>query len=126
MSFTYTFSNDVAHYLDLTLNGSSETGVTVPPFRKPTPVNSTLIAKSCHPPHVLKNILVGELIRLKRNCSNSKELKKVEQETLNRLASQGYPRWSLDRASNIVRSIPRKKLMVQRKQYNYDQESEQN
>lgn len=98
-------------FLDLTLKGDSTLGIAVSPYRKHSSINSTLRVRSCHPPHVLKNTPVGELIRVKRNCTNEGDFNKVEKDTLQRLVGRGYPKWSLDRASKIVADIPRSKLM---------------
>lgn len=76
--------------------------------------NSTLRADSCHPPHVIKNIPVIELIRLKRNCWDSDPFKTVEKEALDRLRARGYPEWSLNRAINIVANIDREDMLKQK------------
>lgn len=86
-------------------------GIAVSPYRKPSSVNSTLRARSCPPHNVLKNIPVGELIRVKWNCANERDFNKVEKDTLQRFAGRGYIKWSLDRASKIVADIPGSKLI---------------
>lgn len=84
-------------------------------------MNSTLMADSCHPHHVLKNIPVGKLIRLKRNCTTEEYFKTVKVEALTRLKQRGYPTWFLNRASRIVSDIARDSLMKQSKRSNKKQ-----
>lgn len=63
LRFTHTFDVQVTNFLDLTLTGDKNRRIMVTPYRKPS-TNSTLMADSCHPPHVVKNVPVGELIWL--------------------------------------------------------------
>lgn len=86
-------------------------GLIFPPIANQQRQKSILMAQSCHPPHVLKNVPVGELIRLRRNSLNDVDFHRVKSETLQRLACRGYPAWTLKRASNIVSKIPRDQLM---------------
>lgn len=99
------------YFLRLTLSGDSVLGISVTPYRKLLSTNSTLMADSCHLPHVVKNVPVGEFINLKWNCSNSSVYPEVEAETLARLRAYRYPEWALNRARHIVSEIPREKLM---------------
>lgn len=108
---THTFDVKVTNFLDLTLRGDRNTGISVSPYRKPTLTNSTLMANSCHPSHVTKNVPGGELINLKRNCSDTSVYSKIEAEALARHKAHKYPKWALNRASRIVSRITREKLM---------------
>lgn len=69
IQFTFSISSTTTNFLDLTLSGSCTSGVEVSPFRKDTATNLLLMATSCHPQHVVKNLPVGELIRAKRYSS---------------------------------------------------------
>lgn len=111
LRFTHVFDVSVTNFLDLTLTGDMEKGITITPYRKPSSTNSTLMADSCHPRHVVKNVPLGELIRRKRHCSGPVTFSEVEKDTRSRLKARKYPIWSLDRASKIVPGIPRKSLM---------------
>lgn len=122
LSFTYMFDESFTNFLDLTLCGNSDKGIAVTAYHKPSSVNSTCYSPP--PSHVLKNVLVGELIRLKRHCSDSKDFKNVEAETLLRFALQGYPKWTLDRASNIVANIPRERSITSNSRRNGEKEKE--
>lgn len=58
---TYSIQDTQINILDLTLIGQVTTGISVL-YRTNTATNLTLMATSSHPPHVIKNIPVGELI----------------------------------------------------------------
>lgn len=111
LRFTHHYESKSIDFLDVTLVGSGK--VLVYPFRKATACNSILSAKSCHPSHVIKNLPVGELIRSKRNCSDMDHFGQVEQEVCSRLAARNYPKWSLNRAKNIVAHKNRLDLLKQ-------------
>lgn len=66
-------------------------------YRKPTAGNTILHAESCHPPHKIKNIPLGEMIRARRNCSNMQDFLEEYTNIANRLNSRKYPHWCLKR-----------------------------
>lgn len=112
LKFTFEFQKYVIHFLDTSCIGSKEQGVSVAPFRNPTAGNATSWASSCHPPHVVKNIPVGELARIKRysTCFQVYQ-KKKKKNTCCWLEKRGYPQWVLERAEKIVNDIPHKNLL---------------
>lgn len=73
--------------------------------------NSTLLASSCHPEHVVHNIPVGELIRTKRNCSTDQAFTREQKKVCDRLRSRGYPEWTLSRAKHRVANMSRDILL---------------
>lgn len=73
--------------------------------------NSTLLATSCHPSHVIHNLPVGEFIRTKRNCSSHDVFLKQQREVSERLLKREYPKWTIDRAIAKTIDIPRSKLL---------------
>ncbi|CAJ0953387.1 unnamed protein product [Ranitomeya imitator] len=85
--------------------------VAVSPYRKSTDSNSILEAHSCHPKHVIKNIPVGEFIRLKRNCSSAAQFTQETESAVFRLKDRGYPNWMLHRAKSVTKDIDRKSLL---------------
>lgn len=112
LKFTANIDFPTTNFLDLTLTGNTEDGtVSIAPYRKPTSSNSILMADSSHPPHVIKNIPLGELTRLKRNCSNPGEYSRIEESTLDRLKARRYPPWSLNRARERLAKTPRQTLL---------------
>lgn len=114
--FTYCHHRTTITFFDVSLERDITRGVTVSPFRKETATNSVLLASSCHSSHVVKNLPVGELVRVKRNSSTIDIYNKVKQETCQRLVHRGYPEWSLKRACNIVDKIDCEKLLKNNKQ----------
>lgn len=71
LQFTFEFRSDSINFLDVTFTWDREFGIKVAPYRKPTASNATLLASSCHPPHVVRNVPIGELIHMKRNSTTS-------------------------------------------------------
>lgn len=69
----------------------------------------------------MKNIPVGQLICLKRNCSDPQKFEQVEQEALTCLEARRYPKLTLNRASNLEDKIPRENLLMQNKNENKKQ-----
>ncbi|CAJ0956544.1 unnamed protein product [Ranitomeya imitator] len=105
LSFTFNTSKTSINYLDISLS------LLFPPYRKSTDSNSILEAHSCHPKHVIKNIPVGEFIRLKRNCSSAAQFTQETESAVFRLKDRGYPNWMLHRAKSVTKDIDRKSLL---------------
>lgn len=75
LRFIGTFSRTSVNFLDLTLEGKTETGkVMTSIYRKPYAGNTILHAKSSHPKHIIRAIPYGEHVRTKRTCSDSRTL----------------------------------------------------
>lgn len=92
--------------------GNKDSGIEVIPYHKPTTTNSTLLADFCHLPHVVKNVPVGELTRLKTNCSDRAKYLQAESDSLGRLKACRYPYWSLRRAKNLIVQTSRQELLL--------------
>lgn len=73
--------------------------------------NTILMANSCHPKHVTKNLPIGELIRVKRNCTLPEVFLEEQDNTFSRLRERAYPPWALDCARTKVRGIDRMTLL---------------
>lgn len=114
LKFTFVFSTNKVDFLDVTLTGDPTAGIVICPYRKVTATNSILMASSCHPSHVTRNLPVGELIRGKRNSSTSVIYENTKKDTCKRLHKRSYPDWMLGRACKIVDAIPREKLLLQK------------
>lgn len=112
LTFTHNISHTSIQYLDVTLTSNINTGITVSPFRKSMARNTTLLATSCHPKHVIHNIPLGELICTKRNCTQEATYIQAEQEALERLHICKYPKWTLTCAQNKITHIKRDNLLL--------------
>lgn len=114
LKFTYHHHRTTISFLDVLLTGDDNLGVVVSPYRKDTATNSVLMATSCHPLHVTKNLPIGELIRVKRNSSTPEIYDKAKKDTCQRLRYRKYPAWSVNRACNIVENIDRQNLLKEK------------
>lgn len=109
LKFTHSVDSTLISYLDLTLSGDHITGkVHSVSFRKETAGNTILRANSCHSKHTIRDIPVGELTRMKRNCSLPEDF---SCQAGDHLHQWGYPVWILNRALRRVQSVPRFKLL---------------
>lgn len=97
LKFVLSAQGDNIHFLDLCLTGTLLEGVRSTSFRKPTAGNAILHFNSFHP---LKAIPVGELSRIRRNCSDQVDFSNEAAQTTDRLKNRGYPQLVLDRSHN--------------------------
>ncbi|XP_056390615.1 uncharacterized protein LOC130284359 [Hyla sarda] len=110
--FTGSYHHDEFDFLDLHLRGDRGSyRVISTTFRKKTSVNSILHATSCHPPHVVKNLPVGEMIRACRNCSLEPDFSREAVAVGNRLRQRGYPNLTIMRAIKIAAEKNRNELI---------------
>lgn len=80
-------------------------------YRKLLSGNTLLHADSGHPRHTIRGILVGQLIRLQRICSEDTVYEEEKQLMNWRFLSQGYELGTIQRAINIVDNMQRKSLL---------------
>lgn len=102
------------HFLDITLSGSTKLGIEILPYTKSMDRNTLLLATSCHAPHTVNNLPVGEFIRTKRNCSSAEKYSHHEQQVVARLGERRYPKWAIDKAMYRIRDIPRDNLLTKK------------
>lgn len=101
-------------FLDLVLF-SQENKIRAKTFRKDTAGNTILHSKSCHPPHIARNIPYGEMIRARRNCSNLEDFAEESGNIQERLRARGYPTWLLEQTHSKVLKMDRE-VLLQHKQ----------
>lgn len=109
LKFTHIHDNKSVHFLDITLVGNNE-DIEILPFTKSMARNTLLLATSCHASHTIRNLPIGEFIRIKRNCSDAQEYDKQKLVVKNKLLARSYPQWSIDRAMARVQNIQRESL----------------
>lgn len=56
LAFTSSYDSNSMHFLDVT----GDRGILISPYGKNAARNSTLLATSCHPEHVIDNVPFGE------------------------------------------------------------------
>lgn len=74
--------------------------------------DTSLLATSCHAPHVICNLPVGELLRTKKTCSNPDKLLVYQNDVRNKLLVRQCPGWRIDRALHKTALIPRESLFT--------------
>ena len=80
-------------------------------FTKKTDAHLYLTTNSCHPAHVIKNIPKGQLIRVRRICSEEEDFDRNAKQVMQFFKSRGYVDRQLQRSLKEVKSIPRKELL---------------
>ena len=81
-------------------------------YSKPTDAHLYLNAKSCHPAHVIKNIPKGQLIRIRRICSEDADYDLHANQMKKFFMSRGYAEKHLQQRSiKMVRKMERADLL---------------
>lgn len=91
-------------------------------FSKKTDAHLYLTTKSCHPTHVIKNIPKGQLIRVRRICSEEEDFDRNAKLVIQFFKSRGYIDRHLRRSLQEVKNIPRKELLGVNKKTNSRQD----
>ena len=101
------------NFLDITIevcNGKLKSTL----YRKPTAGTSILFGTSCHPTNLKWSIPVGELLRAKRNYSESADYQRVKSDMQCCLGEMGYPKKVLEGAMERVAKEQRTSLLGDR------------
>lgn len=80
-------------------------------YRKEMSLNTILSARSCHPSHTVRAILVFELTHAKRNCATTDAFLAEQSAVCQRLKIRNYPEWMLRRAEQKVSCVSRDALL---------------
>ena len=123
LRFTAEYDVNKVNFLDLTISKSDDVGFSVEDgaqaldttiYRKPVSRNSLLRADSNHPSHIIKNIPIGQFLRLRRNCSTDMDFNEKAKEMVARFLERGYPKDLLDEAWARALRTDRKSLLVKK------------
>ncbi|XP_078535001.1 uncharacterized protein LOC144821639 [Lissotriton helveticus] len=111
LKFTFNLSSSEIEFLDTKVyvrNNKLETTV----HRKKTATNSILHGQSFHPESLKRSIPYGELLRMKRNCSEENEMERKFKETKTRFMQRGYKMKDVVRGENAAREMHRDEMLV--------------
>lgn len=112
LRFTLNHDTHNIYFLDLHLQGNGTNQVVESStYRKELSKNTILSARSCHPPHTIRAIPIGELTRAKRNCSSIEGYTEERNKVCERLKDRDYPDWILKRAQDRVDHVDRSSLL---------------
>lgn len=115
LRFTVEHSTDNINFLDLTIYKNSQGGLGTSIYRKPLSRNTILRADSHHPKQLIKNIPIGQFLRLRRNCSNDAEFERGAVEMIERFRNRGYTENDISAAYERARSTQRSHLLIKTK-----------
>lgn len=91
-------------------------------FRKSTATNSVLHVSSGHPSHLIRNIPVGQHLRIWKICSTEMFFEQRANELKQRFSERGYPTSTLTKAYKRVKASNRTDLMHRKKIKSSDQQ----
>lgn len=110
LKFTGVMDHKRIEFLDVVLIGEGE-HISSVLYRKPSAGNSPLRADSGHPRHTIKDIPVGQFLRLRRVCSDDSTFLKEASDLRARFMDRVYTVSVLDRAFNIACKTERKHIL---------------
>lgn len=111
IKLTYKTGRTNIDFLDLMLQVNDEGFVHSDLQRKPTATNSLLHAESSHPKHLIRNIPVGQFLRIRRICSTEEYFEKRATELQHRFSERGYNQYDIKRAYSRAKKTLRALLM---------------
>ena len=80
-------------------------------YSKPSDSHAYLLPSSCHPTHICRNIPIGIMKRVKRNCSDNESKEKCYNEYKQYLLNREYDEECIDKARDLAEETPREKLI---------------
>ena len=106
-------STDSVNFLDVKvrINGNN---IRTSLYTKPTNAHLYLNAKSSHPGHVTKNLPKGQLIRVRRICSDDADFDNHAKQMIKYFLLRGYKEKQLQHAIDTVKKIPRNELLSEK------------
>ena len=117
IKFGIHLSANEVHFLDVTISSKHRKLRTT---LKPTDSHFYLIASSCHPSHVLKNIPKGQFIRLRRICSRKSDYLLNSEILCKQFIERGFHEKELKKTIKQVAKMDRNELLRDRIRENKD------
>ena len=114
IKFTYKISNTSIDFLDTTVyikNRRIHTSI----FKKPTDTQNYLHYKSEHPGTLKNSIPFGQILRVKRICSEAWEFLQNCKKMLDKFSERGYPKITIQEAFGKSTTFQRENLLKNRK-----------
>ena len=108
IKFGIHLSANEVHFLDVTISSKHRKLRTT---LKPTDSHFYLIASSCHPSHVLKNIPKGQFIRLRRICSRKSDYLLNSEILCKQFIERGFHEKELKKTIKQVAKMDRNELL---------------
>ena len=111
LSFTMECDNQSIDFLDLTIFKDVNNILQSTIYRKPLSRNTLLRADSNHSPHLVRNIPVGQFLRVRRNCSTSADFMSKAAHLAHRFEQRGYDKSDITKAWDRAQSSDRALLL---------------
>ena len=100
---SYNFEERKVEFLDVLVRIDEYGAIKTDLYRKKMVINSYLLPKSCHSPHITKNIPYSLALRIKRMCSENATFETRANELKHRLRERGYSMASISQAIERVK-----------------------
>ena len=117
IKFTYKISNKSIDFLDTTVyikNRRIHTSI----FKKPTDTQNYLHYKPEHPRTLKNSIPFGQILRIKRICSEAREFLQNCKKMLDKFSERGYPKITIQEAFSKSTAFQRENLPKNKKKKN--------
>ena len=113
IKFEANMSNEKVNFLDVTVSikgNKLQTSL----YSKPTDSHLYLNSKSSHPDHVIKNMPKGQLIRIRRICSEENDFDFHAKNLKTYFVSRGYNSKNLEKTIKEVKKLKREDLLTEK------------
>ena len=110
LKYTVEISESSLSFLELCLS-ISDARITMTIHYKPTDTHSYLDYSSSHPPHCKKGIPYGQILRLRRICSDDDEYEAKSKEMASFFENRGYRRSVVTNSQRRTQEISREKAL---------------
>ena len=118
LNFTLDYSHKEVVFLDLSISHDSKGNLKTKIHSKACDTHAYLLPSSCHPVHICKNIPVGVMQRIKRNCSDPIDLQEAYSTYRKHLLDRNYSEGSIDYAMEKIAGKSRDDLLEKSEQGN--------
>lgn len=111
LKFTLEYSTEGTIFLDLFVSTGTDNCLKTKIYSKPCDSHAYLLPTSCHPAHICKNIPIGVMKRLRRNCSDDTDFKSATIEYSQYLKDRQYNESVIQEAIKSAKDCTREDLI---------------
>ena len=110
LNFTMEYNTTSIVFLDLRISTSGKR-LSTEMYSKSFDTHAYVMPTSCHPTHVCRNIPIGVMKRVKRNCTSDLKCEEGFTEYKDYLQKRGYSNQLIEKAITEAKATPREQLI---------------
>lgn len=111
INLTFVIGGKQLEALDVTIFIRQDNTLGTKLYRKPTDGHQFVHWTSAHPTHLKRSIPYAQLLRIKRNCSETEDYEENKAALFARLRQRGYPEDALNQAETRAAAVDRNQLL---------------